>query len=138
MGNRMIHYSVYTQSNPLNRDEKAKTYAKSQIIRRCSLDEFALIVSRHGGFSKGLVKGVLSDVSTCLAALLLEGAKVDLGELGSFYVSLSCEGAASPAAFTPKHIKAVKAQFIPGEDLNNLTKRAEFKLAINRTLQKMH
>lgn len=86
----MINYSVFLQGNPLDDSVPAKAYAKPQVSEIMSFAKFVKHIADHNGvFSKGTVKGVISDMCECLVEMLLEGKKVQLGELGNFGISLS-------------------------------------------------
>lgn len=72
----------------------------------------------------------------CLVEMLLEGKKVQLGDLGNFWISLSSEGAESLKAFTAANITSVNIIFTPGDDFQNLLSRAEFNPVSSRSAQK--
>ena len=132
----MINYSVFTWKNPMIDDAEEKAYAKNQVVKVLSFDEFVKHIASHNGvFSRGTVKGVVSDTCSCLVEQLLAGNKVQFGELGSFGVSLQCEPADSLAEFSAKNIKEVNIVFTPGEDFENLRSKAEFKLVSSRAVQ---
>ena len=135
MGNQMINYSVYMLSNQMNKDEAPKAYAKAQVKQVMSFRQFVDHIAEHGGHKRGQVKGVLSDMCSCLVEQLLEGKKILLDELGDFWLSLSSTGADSCDAFTAKNITGVNILFTPGEDFQNLIGRAEFNLVASRTAQ---
>lgn len=136
MGGYMINYSVFTWKNPMIDDAEEKAYAKNQVVKVLSFDEFVKHIASHNGvFSRGTVKGVVSDTCSCLVEQLLAGNKVQFGELGSFGVSLQCEPADSLAEFSAKNIKGVNIVFTPGEDFENLRSKAEFKLVSSRAVQ---
>lgn len=122
--------------NPIKKEEPEKAYAKNQVSEIWSLDKFAKHIADHNGvYSRGTVKGVISDMCECLVEQLLNGNKVQLGELGTFGISISCEGAESIEKFTSKNIKAVNILFAPGDDFENLIGRAEFNLVASRFAQ---
>ena len=132
----MIDFSVYMMRNPLHPELPEKAYAKNQVSEIWSLEKFAKHIADHNGvYSRGTVKGVLSDSCECLVEQLLNGNKVELGELGTFGISLSCAGAPSVKDFTVKNIKAVNILFAPGPDFENLINRAEFNLVASRAAQ---
>lgn len=136
MGKSMINYSVYMMRNPQNPESPEKAYAKNQVTEIWSLDKFARHIAEHNGvYSRGTVKGVLADSCECLVEQLLDGKKVKLGELGTFGISISSEGAPSLNEFTSKNIKAVNILFAPGPDFTNLIDRAEFNLVASRVAQ---
>ena len=132
----MIDYSVYMMRNPPKPELPEKAYAKNQVSEIWPLEKFAKHIADHNGvFSRGTVKGVLSDTCECLVEQLLNGKKVELGELGTFGISLSSEGAPSVKEFSAKNIKAVNILFAPGPDFENLINRAEFNLVTSRAVQ---
>ena len=132
----MIDFSVYMMRNPLHPELPEKAYAKNQVSEIWPLEKFAKHIADHNGvYSRGTVKGVLSDSCECLVEQLLNGKKVELGELGTFGISLSSEGAPSVKEFSAKNIKAVNILFAPGPDFENLINRAEFNLVTSRAVQ---
>lgn len=133
----MIDYSVYMMIPTYSKDETPKAYAKNQVSEIWSLEKFAKHISDHNGvYSRGTVKGVISDMCECLVEQLLNGNKIQLGELGTFGISISSEGAESIEKFTSKNIKAVNILFSPGADFENLIGRAEFNPVASRVAQK--
>ncbi len=131
----MINYSVYMLANPIDESKPSKAYAKAQVKEVMSFRDFVNHISNHGGYKRGQVKGVLSDMCSCLVEQLLEGKKVMLDELGNFWLSLSSEGAESCEAFTAKNITGVNIIFSPGEDFENLLSRASFNPVASRAAQ---
>ena len=73
-------------------------------------------------------------VNECIKAIK-NGNKIMLGKFGTFGINLSSMGAESVEKFTSKNIKAVKIQFTPGADFENLIDRAEFNLVASRVAQ---
>lgn len=132
----MINYSVYKQSNPMDVTAAPKAYAKAQLRENMSFSDFVNHIASHNGvFSRGTVQGVLSDARQCLVEQLLNGNKVQLGELGNFWISLSSTGADSPENFTATNIKTVNIVFTPGPDFENLRSKATFNLVSSRVAQ---
>ncbi len=132
----MIDYSVYMKTSVTNPGEAPKAYAKNQIREVWSLEMFAKHIADHNGvYSRGTVKGVLSDMCECLVEQLLNGNKIKLGELGDFSISLSSEGAGALAEFTSSNIKAVNILFTPGRDFDNLLGQAKFNQVTSRRVQ---
>ena len=122
--------------NPTVENAVEKAYAKNQVSEIWTLEKFAKHISDHNGvYSRGTVKGVISDMCECLVEQLLNGNKIQLGELGTFGISISSVGADSIEKFTARNIKAVNILFAPGVDFENLLGRAEFNLVASRTAQ---
>lgn len=121
--------------NPIHPEKAALAYAKPQVSEVMSFRKFVQHIADHGGYTRGKVKGVLSDMCTCLVEMLLEGKKVQLDELGDFWISLSSEGAETVEKFTSNNIKAVNIVFTPGVDFENLISKAEFETVASRAAQ---
>ena len=121
--------------NPIHPEKGSLAYAKAQVSEVMSFRKFVQHIAEHGGYTRGKVKGVISDMCTCLVEMLLEGKKVQLDELGDFWISLSCDGAESCEKFTADNIKAMNIIFTPGVDFENLIAKAEFTPVASRTAQ---
>ena len=81
MGKSMINYSVFMLPNPIDNSVAPKAYARAQAKEVMSFRSFIQHIADHGGYTRGKVKGVLSDMCECLVEMLLEGKKVQLDEL---------------------------------------------------------
>lgn len=122
--------------SPLDENAVEKAYAKNQVTKVMTFDEFVKHIADHNGvFTRGTVKGVVSDTCSCLIEMLLNGYKVQFGELGIFGISITSEPADSPDKFTAANIKEVNILFTPGDDFGNLRSRAEFKPVASRAAQ---
>lgn len=132
----MIDFSIYLWKNPMDDKAVEMAYAKNQLKKVMAFDEFVKHISDHNGvFTRGTVKGVVSDTCTCLVEQLLNGYKVAFGELGVFSISLTSDPAPSLKEFTTDNIKAVNLLFTPGPDFENLRGKAEFNLVASRAVQ---
>lgn len=122
--------------SPLDEKAQEQAYAKNQVTKVMSFDDFVKHISDHNGvFTRGTVKGVVSDTCSCLVEQLLNGYKVQFGELGIFSISITSEPAATLKEFTSDNIKAVNLLFTPGADFENLRSKAEFHLVTSRAVQ---
>jgi len=132
----MIDYSIFLWKSPLKEDAVEMAYAKNQVRKVLTFDEFVKHISDHNGvFTRGTVKGVVSDTCSCLVEQLLMGNKVQFGELGIFSISITSEPAATLKEFSEDNIKEVNILFNPGEDFENLRSKAEFNLVASRAVQ---
>ena len=132
----MIDYSIFLWKSPLKEDAVERAYAKNQVRKVLTFDEFVKHISDHNGvFTRGTVKGVVSDTCACLVEQLLMGNKVQFGELGIFSISITSEPAATLKEFSEDNIKEVNILFNPGEDFENLRSKAEFNLVASRAVQ---
>ena len=122
--------------NPTKPEMPEKAYARVQINEVISTKKFVGHISYHNGvFSKGTVKGVTTDMVSCLREMLVAGNKVEIEGLGTFGISLSSEGAESMEKFTASNIKSVNLVFKPAEELQNLIQDATFTQVSSRRVQ---
>ena len=98
-----------------NKNEKSSAYQKwfayPVIEETIELDGLAEHMSTHNTpFSKGAIKGMLTDMVSCIKELLLEGKNVKISDLAIFSLGIKNNGGAtSEDTFTiSKNIKGVK------------------------------
>ena len=134
----MLDYSVSARVNPMEKNEPARYYASSQTNNVMNLDQFAKHIASHGSvYRRADIAAVLTMAVDCLREMLLNGTKVQLGDLGNFYVTFSSEGTLTPTDFNPDiHIKKVNVCWERGFDFQNLKEDATFNLVAIRSIQK--
>ena len=134
----MIDYSVSGRVNPKEKDAPPRFYASAQTNKTVSLDEFAKHISTHGCvYKRADIAAVLTMAVDCLKEMLLNGYKVELGDMGSFYVTFSSEGTLTAKEFNPDiHIKSVNVNWERGTEFLNLKEKAEYNLVAIRAVQK--
>jgi predicted histone-like DNA-binding protein len=69
----------------------------------------------------------VSQLMKVITILLLNGNTVQLGELGSFRLTVKCETSDTKEEVTAHKIKKVNVRFTASEDLRNAMKKATFK-----------
>ena len=90
----MINYSIVIMSaQPGTKKEdisETKAYATSQVTEVLDLQKFAKHISDHGcTYDRADIAAVITKAVDCLHELILEGKKINLGELGGFYPASS-------------------------------------------------
>lgn len=140
----MINYSICIMSAKPGIKKKdisaqtggTKAYGTAQIHNKLDFDDFCKHISDHNSpFSKGTIKGILTDAVACLREQLLAGNSVAFGDLGTFRVELKTEGAKTTEEFEVANIKAVNPVIYWGKALRKLRDEAEFQLVPNRKMQ---
>jgi len=131
----MINFSVAKRQNPF-KPEETKYYAQAQMSEHITLKKLAKHVSEHNSvFSVGTVMGVAVELVHCVRELLLEGKKVDLGDLGQFFVTLQSKGVPKATDFTAQQITGVNVQYTPGDEFDDMIQDAEFTMVSSRAAQ---
>jgi predicted histone-like DNA-binding protein len=134
----MFDYSVAPKPNPRDREAVPKFYAMAQCRGIVNLDQFAKHIATHGCvYKRADIAAVLTMAVDCLKEMLLNGYKVELGDMGAFYLSLSSKGTVTAKEFNPIiHVKAVNVNWERGVGFLNLKEEAEFNLVTIRAYQK--
>ena len=136
----MINYSIYIGSKKPGTKKTDQHYATvamgtAQVHDKLSFDQFVAHMAAHNSpFSKGTIRGVITDMIHCIREQLLAGNSVSLGDLGKFHAEINCEPAVTTEDFTSANIKAVNVCWTPGEDFKDMKKDAEFQLVPSRKL----
>lgn len=134
----MIKYSLVMRGKPGNPELPKRAFASAQSIKKMSLEEVAKYIKQHGcAYSVGDFLAIANMLAQATADLLKSGYRVELDELGEFYVTLDCEGAESMEAFRPnEHIKELRVHWTPSDAFKNLRQGATFEETLDRRTER--
>ena len=134
-----INYSTAMYSNPMDEDAPKKAYAKSQYTNILTLDKFAEHIASHGSkYNRADIYAVLMQTVDCMREMLLEGKRIEMGDLGVFSVSIQSQGAENLETFNPAiHIEQLNVNWTPGDRFRNLIDSAVFNLVPSRRAAKL-
>ena len=131
-----IKYSVALMGNPLHDDDPKKAYAFLQINSCVTTEQLAAHMAAHNTiYTRGVIKGVLTDMGSCIRELVAQGFKVELADLGHFVPAINSIGAATLEDFTADNIRNLRVRFEPGEDFENIKAEADFEYVPTRHAQ---
>ncbi len=134
-----INYSLGLKTAaPGKKSPQKKIYASAQYTQRVKTETMARDVAKHSfAGNRGMVGAVISAVVDYMREQLLDGKRVDLGDLGTFYCAINCHGADSVESFTPaRNIEGLTVKWRPGKQFRDLGKQARYKLVGKRTSQR--
>ena len=117
----MIRYKKYQMTGE-NSPLKGLWYARPAIEETYDTERLAKHMANHNTpYSAGVVKGVLTDMISCIKELILDGKNVKLDDLAIFSVGIvSRKGAASAADFTlADNVKGLKLRARATGELSN-------------------
>ena len=117
----MIRYKKYQMTGE-NSPLKGLWYARPVIEETYDTERLAKHMANHNTpYSAGVVKGVLTDMISCIKELILDGKNVKLDDLAIFSVGIvSRKGAASAADFTlADNVKRLKLRARATGELSN-------------------
>lgn len=116
--------------------EVTKAFAQAQVREVVSIEKLAKHIVSHGSvYSRGEITAVLYMAVDCIREMLLDGNKVNLGEMGSFHVVLESEGVAKAEDFSGNNITDVVVRWTPGAPFQSLRSDAEFNPVTTRKVQ---
>ncbi len=129
-----IHYSLSRKlSKPGDSTSEKLVYATAQVNQVMDLEQFAEHIAEHNTvFDRATITGVLTTAVSCLIEELLLGNKVELGDLGSFYCSVSSTGVSLAQDFTSNDITKVKVNWSRSKYFKDLLSDATFEYVATR------
>jgi len=120
----MIDYAVTLMGNPLHEDDPKKAYAFLQSRGTLSIDEVADHMVAHGcQYDRGDIVAIIIKLVGCAKELMLDGYRIQLGDLGRFYLSCQSIGAATLEDFTRANIRAINVNFKSSKQFADLVQR---------------
>ena len=111
-----------------------KVYARIVSLKTMTYQELCKHMAEHNSvYGSDVCLGVANKLQSCILEQLMEGKKVQFGDLGTFYLSARTNGADTPDDFNiSSNVKGIYLRFQPSRvDLNDLSsktlkKRASF------------
>ena len=111
-----------------------KTYGRLVHLDTMNTSDLCRHMMKHGTiFTSDVVKGVVEKFIQCFEELLMEGNKIKLDGLGTFYLSINTEGVIDEKDFTANNVKAIRVKFIGDQSKESeyatkmLTNKARFR-----------
>ena len=134
-----VNYSVAMRSNPSDKSAPKKAYAYSQYTSIMTLDQFTEHIATHNSkYNRADIYAVIIQAVDCMREMLLEGKRIQLGDLGVFSLGIQSEGADSLEAFNPAiHILDLNVNWSPGDRFTTLLPEATFNLVTSRKAAKL-
>ncbi|MBQ9645506.1 MAG: hypothetical protein IJV24_03985 [Prevotella sp.] len=128
-----VLYKTYQNTNEKS-SANGKHYGKVVSTKTMTYRELTRHMSEHNSvYGRDVCEGVATKLQDCILEQLLEGKKVQFGELGTFYLSISSKGAEKEEDFNVgQHVRGLYLRFAPCRmDVNDLSsktlkKRASF------------
>ena len=133
-----INYSLVPRSSNLSDDDAQwLIYAAAQSKETITLQQIARHLSSHNSpFSEGTIIGLLTDFEKCIVEHLKQGARVDLGVLGSFFTTLTGRGAVRSEDFNTSYIDRINVRWRISRDMERDMQGTPLRLIPNRAEQR--
>ena len=113
-----IFYRLRQNNNDKMPQSYGKWYAEMKHGETLNTRKLANHISEHGSiYTSDVVLGVLEKFRKCITEMLLEGKKVKLDGLGTFYTTIEGTGVTDPEKFSlQKNVEALHIRFLPERD----------------------
>ncbi len=106
-----------------------KWYAIAKLDGEITVDELSKEIEKFSSLSEVDIRGVIIALETVIQNQIINGKIIRLDKLGSFYPSISSNGAATEADYNSNMIKSIKINYRPGARILDALKTAKFTKA---------
>ncbi|MGV8093216.1 MAG: HU family DNA-binding protein [Mangrovibacterium sp.] len=121
-----ILYSKVQRINPQDREAAKKWYIVPNRVEQKSEKEIATALTKNTTLSSGEALMAINELQSVILSFLLDGYTVQMGDWGSFHVTVNCDGAETEEACTTDLIKSVNIRFRPGASMKESLAKATF------------
>jgi predicted histone-like DNA-binding protein len=122
-----VKFSVTPRKDPRDQDSQPKYYVTVKSQGRVDAQGAAKDINKMSTVSSVDTTAVLEAFMNVVPDMLADGKIVELGDFGSFRVSVSSEGAETPEEVTTRNITNVRILFQPGKRFKYLLSGTEFE-----------
>ncbi|MDR1326197.1 MAG: HU family DNA-binding protein [Treponema sp.] len=109
---------------------QSKWYLTQEQSGTVGIKDIAKEIEKRSALSLGDVRTVLSNLVEVLPAFLKQGQSVNLEGFGSFRISVSSEGTATPEELNTQHVKGVKLLFLSSANLKRNLQDITFEVPV--------
>ena len=107
--------------------DKVKTCAMARSSSYCEMAKLCELISSRSAMSSADVKAILDSLNWAMSLELRSGSIVQVGEFGSFRLSIRSGGAETKEAFNASMIKKARVIFSPGTSLRWMSEIVKFE-----------
>jgi predicted histone-like DNA-binding protein len=122
-----VKFSAVPRKDPRDQNSTAKYYATVRSNGRADTHTIAKNINKMSTVSSVDTAAVLEAFLNVVPDELADGNIVELGDFGTFRVSVSSEGAAAADEVTTRSITDVRVLFTPGKRFKQALNAAEFQ-----------
>ena len=122
-----MRYKLVERRNPTEPAAQKKLYAtpvySGKVMKKQIADDLVLISS----LSRGDISSVIENLLDSIPKYLLSGYSVQLGDLGTFRISFSSEGADDANSFNVGMVRGKKILFTAGSAFKKILSELQFE-----------
>ena len=133
----MINYSVAGRvTTDSEGNSSTAYYAYTQYTSLYSFDEFCANIAEHGSvYRKSDIMGVLQVMVSCLREQVLNGKKIEVGDLGTFQAKAKSTAATTYASFDSGNFSQLTVKWTPGDSFDDMLDDATLNLVLTKDQQ---
>ena len=124
-------FNAAKRQNPTDPDSPFKWYVVLKSLGMMSEREVALAISDETTLNPKEAEMALYQLQKVMINALLDGKTVQLGELGSFRLTVNSDGVDTEDEVTAMQVKKVNLRFVPSTRIKEQIAKATFKPAKN-------
>lgn len=113
----MLKYKVVKQRNALDQNREEMYYVTLTRSTKFDLDQVAEMITERSSLTKGDVVATLVQLETIIPKLLIDGRRVELGNLGTFSLQAQSETSKDESEISWRSFKKLTTRFRPGKAL---------------------
>jgi predicted histone-like DNA-binding protein len=122
-----VRFNTTPRKDPRNQESQPKYYATVRSTGRVDTYGIAKSINSMSTVSSVDTAAVLEAFLNVVPEQLADGKIVELGDFGTFRVSVSSEGTEQPENLTARNITDVRVLFSPGKRFKQVLNAAEFQ-----------
>ncbi len=122
-----MNYRIISRKNPSSLTDPEKYYGLIVRPENVSIKKLAKRIAEISPVNELDTESVLNAFVRVLPEYFVEGATIELGELGRLQVNISTSGADTPEDFNSDLIKGVNVRYQAGTSIKKTLKQVEFK-----------
>ncbi len=126
-------YNKIQRGVPGQPEAPKKWYISLKTLGQVGEKEVARQIADETTLNPKEAEMALAQLEKVLIRLLLEGHTVQLGDWGSFYLTLSSTGSDTEKDATPARVESINIRFKPGKELRTAIAAATFRPVTDMT-----
>ena len=121
-----ILYTKIQRVNPRDPAGIRKWYVVPKRVEQKTEKEIAEALTRNTTLNRGEAAMVLDELQSVILEALLDGYSVQMGDWGSFHLTVNSAGADTEAACTAELVTGVNIRFRAGKEMKEAISKATF------------
>lgn len=121
-----VSFNVIERGNPSDPDAAKKFYASAVTKGKVGIEELTSRIEKISTVSGADIRAVLYAIIDIVPEMLSEGNSVQIGDLGTFRVSVSSEGSDKADEVSSSNVRGARIIFTPGKQFKNMLKTVTF------------